>query len=177
MFTTAITKTEYFELRSRYTPKHPKTIFVLESPPASGKYFYNPTGTVREPLFKALMDDVLEVAAQTKEEGLKTFASEGFLVVDATYTPVNDLDDDEADAIILRDFPLLLEDLRAHAGPDTALVLIKANVCELLEPKLKKEDFKVLNNGERIPFPSTGQQTKFRTAIRKVLGLSPDPTR
>jgi hypothetical protein len=40
------------------------------------------------------------------------------------------------------------------------LVLIKANVCRILEPKLKDE-FRVLNDGIVIPFPSDGHQKEF----------------
>ena len=48
---------------------HRKIVFVLESPPKSGLYFYKP-GAVSEPLFSAMMKDVLEIKPQTKEEGL-----------------------------------------------------------------------------------------------------------
>ena len=33
-------------LRARYRPPRIKVVFVLESPPISGNYFYNPTGRV-----------------------------------------------------------------------------------------------------------------------------------
>lgn len=165
-----MTKSEYLKLRDRFTPQNPKIIFVLESPPASGLYFYNPDGKTTEPLFKAMMKDVLEIEPKTKEEGLQKFAAAGYLIIDATYTPVNNLDDDEADAIIGRDFRDLVEDLSKHATADTGIVLVKANICDL-EPKLKEAGFNILNAGVRIPFPATGNQNKFRSAIRAVLGL------
>lgn len=166
-----LSKSDYLHYRDSYTPAITQIIFVLESPPASGLYFYNPEGSAKEWLFKAMMKDVLEIEPRTKEEGLEKFAAAGFLIVDATYTPVNDLDDDEADAIILRDFPLLIQDLRKHAGSKTRIVLVKANVCRILEPKLRQAGFNVLNQAIRIPFPSTGQQNKFRVSVRAVLGL------
>jgi hypothetical protein len=109
-------KSEYFRLRARFTPANPKIIFVLESPPASGLYFYNPDGKTTEPLFKAMMKDVLEIAPHTKEEGPREFVTRGYLLIDATYTPINNLDNAEADAMILRDFHELVEDLRKHAN-------------------------------------------------------------
>ncbi len=45
------------------------------------------------------------------------------------------------------------------------------NVCELLEARLKEAGFNVLNHGTRIPFPSAGQQNKFRERVRQVLVL------
>jgi hypothetical protein len=166
-----MTKSEYKQFRDRFTPENPKIIFILESPPVSGLYFYNPNGKTTEPLFKAMMKDVLEIAPNSKDEGLREFAARGYLVIDATYTPVNRLDDKEADAIIDRDFPLLVEDLLKHAGPETAIVLVKANVSATLGPKLNDVGFKVLNDGVIIRFPGTGNQGKFRAAIRRVLGL------
>jgi len=167
-----MSKSDYVKLRGRFTPSNPKIIFVLESPPASGLYFYNPDGKTSEPLFKAIMKDVLEIAPESKEVGLAEFAARGYLLIDATYKPVNDLDDREADAIIASDFPELVEDLGNHAGPESGIVLVKANVFALLASKLQDTGFNVLNKGISIPFPGTGNQRKFRTAVRAVLGLT-----
>ena len=170
-----LTPAEYLRFRERYLPEQPKIIFVLESPPKSGKYFYNPDGLVSEPLFSAMMKDVMEINPLSKDEGLREFATRGYLLLDATYTPVNhpDLSPRERDALILADFPLLVEELRKCGDPDTKLVLVKANVCRLLGSKLTDAGFTVLNHGKSIPFPSTGQQRKFRDAVRHVLGLGP----
>jgi hypothetical protein len=77
-------------VRAPYVPEHPRVIFVFESPPASGNYFYKPERTGYEPLFDAMMKDVLRIEPpQNKHEGLRAFADRGFLLLDATYTPVN----------------------------------------------------------------------------------------
>jgi hypothetical protein len=116
-----------------------------------------------------MMKDVLGIEPHSKE-GLTAFATRGYLIVNATYTPVNNLKDKEADSIITRDFPELVDDLRKHAGSATDVVLVKANVCNL-ERKLKGVGFNILNGGVRIPFPGTGNQGKFKSAIRAVLGF------
>jgi len=134
-----LTPAEYLRFRERYLPEHPKIIFVLESPPKSGKFFYNPEGLVSEPLFSAMMKDILEIKPSTKDEGLREFA-------------------------------LLVDELRKCSAPDTKLILVKANVCRLLDSKLTGAGFTVLNHGKSIPFPSTGPQRKFRDAVRLVLG-------
>lgn len=169
----AMTRADYIQLRDRYLPKLRKIVFVLESPPKSGLYFYNPDGSVSEPLFRAMMKDVLEVGAATKSEGLEEFASRGYLLVDATYAPVNHdhLSLRERNKLIVADLPLLLEDLRKHTEVSTGVVLVKANICELLEPMLTDSGFTVLNRGTTVPFPSTGNQTKFRITVRPLLGL------
>jgi hypothetical protein len=65
-----LTPSEYLRFRERYLPEHTKIIFVLESPPKSGKYFYNPEGLISEPLFSAIMKDALEVEPSNKNDGL-----------------------------------------------------------------------------------------------------------
>jgi hypothetical protein len=68
--------------------------------------------------------------------------------------------------VIVRDYPMLLEDL-ASLTPDRSvpIVLIKANVCRILEPLLSKDSFRVLNSGKAIYFPSHGQQPKFKVGL------------
>jgi hypothetical protein len=166
---------EYQHFRDRYIPEQRRIIFVLESPPKSGLYFYDPKGCVTEPLFAAMMKDVLRLRPKTKDAGLCEFAARGFLLIDATYKPVNHphLSSRDRDALILEDFPKLLKELQKYAVPSTKVVLVKANVCKLLEPKLTACGFTILNRGRTIPFPSTGQQTKFREVIGQVIQLEP----
>jgi hypothetical protein len=84
-----LTRAEYLSLRAPYVPNERKLVFVLESPPKSGLYFYNPDGRVSEPLFSAMMKDVLEIRPTSKAAGLREFTRQGCLLVDATYVPVN----------------------------------------------------------------------------------------
>jgi hypothetical protein len=48
-------KSRYHKLRKKYLPDRIKLIFLLESPPASGDYFYDPAGRTTEQLFSAMM--------------------------------------------------------------------------------------------------------------------------
>jgi hypothetical protein len=84
-----MTKAEYLRFRNQYIPLITKVVFVLESPPISGRYFYDRDGDLSEPLFRAMMKDVLEISPASKEEGLQEFASRRFFLIDATYTPIN----------------------------------------------------------------------------------------
>lgn len=158
----------YIRLRERYRPEVLKVIFILESPPASGKYFYDETGLITEPLFKAFME-LLKFEPKSKKDGLKYFSQTGHYLVDATYRPVNKLNDKERTEAIIADYELLVRDLRNIKAQEKAqLILIKANICRLLGPRLLKDGFNVVNNNVVIPFPSSGQQKKFRTMISKV---------
>jgi hypothetical protein len=127
-------RSEYLGLRHRYEPRSVKVAVIAESPPASGLYFYDPTGSPREPLFAALMKQ-LRLSPTTKEEGLCEFQRSGWVLVDATYEPVNELSRPTRDRVIDRDYPLLRDDLAAlMSDRSTPLILIKENVCRILEP-------------------------------------------
>jgi hypothetical protein len=162
-------KEYYLNLRNTYLPQELKLIFILESPPASGKYFYDETGRTSEPLFNELMK-ALNYGPIDKKDGLSFFKSGGYFLIDSTYKPVNKLKGKERDNTILEGFNELLSDLEV-INPDksTPIIIVKANVCRLLETKLLSNGFKVLNKGKAIPFPSTGQQKRFQTEISGVL--------
>ena len=156
-----------------YEPEHVKLVVVAESPPASGLYFYNPEGRVTEPLFTALMQQ-LDSHCRDKADGLLKLQQSGWLLIDATYQPVNDLNDTQRRQVIERDFPLLHDDLeRLTHDRSVPLILIKENVCRLLEARLVREGFNVLNRGVVVPFPSTGHQKRFHeifAAVRRSAG-------
>jgi hypothetical protein len=92
----------------------------------------------------------------------------GWILVDATYDQVDK--SKGRDEIILRDYPQLRDDL-IRLSPDKAvpLILIKANVCRLLGPRLLADGFKVANQGRDIYFPSHGNQPKFHQQFREAL--------
>ena len=162
-------KAYYLSMRDKYLPMKLKTVFVFESPPVSGKYFYNEEGRVSEPLFSAMMK-LLNLEPTNKKGGLEQFATAGFFLIDATYTPVNHLTNTERNAVISQCFVELASDIKKLAEiSDIELILVKANVCRLLESRLLSLGFNVKNRGTIIPFPSSGQQTRFFREARKVL--------
>jgi hypothetical protein len=160
-------RSEYLSMRREFEPtsERVKLVIVAESPPIGGKYFYNTSGEVTEPLFRALMRELGHITLKTKSEGLRKFKQRGWVLVDATYEQVNALDSPTRDRAILRDYSQLCDDLKqllSTRWKKVPLVLIKANVCRLLEPLLKADGFNVLNpRGHIVPFPSHGHQSKF----------------
>ena len=110
------------------------------------------------------------VSPATKDEGLRAFQARGWLLVDATYEPVNSYDSKRKDEVISRDYGLLRDDLlRLSPDRDAPIVLIKKNVCSLLEPRLTADGFNVLNGGRLVYFPSTGRQRQFREQFGAIL--------
>jgi hypothetical protein len=162
-------ESRYHNLRNKCRPSRIKLVFLLESPPASGKYFYNPTGDTTEPLFAAMMR-VIGENASTKKRGLTAFKDKGFFLMDAMYKPVNHIRTKRVrDQAILADLPELIKDLN-RALPDrrTPIILVKANICRLLKERLQAYGFNIINDVEIIPFPSHNHQPEFHQRLREL---------
>jgi hypothetical protein len=160
---------EYKRMRRKYIPEEIRLIFILESPPASGKYFYDTDGEVSEPLFKAMMR-LLELSPSTKKEGLIRFAEFGFLIVDSIYKPVNQLSGRERDEAILSNLSNLIKDLLTFGSrSNLRLFLVKSNICRLLESPLIEDGFKIVNYQKCAPFPSNGHQNCFHVIAQCIL--------
>lgn len=153
-------KSYYLKLRERFTPKKIRCIIIAESPPCSEKYFYDDNGSSTESLFIAFMKMIrFKVKSNTKKPGLEEFKKKGFLLLDASYEPINCLPEgSERDNKVKIGFSDLLPDLKNKKIP---ILLIKKNVCVLLNPILTSLGFDVINKGKIIPFPSNGNQIRF----------------
>jgi hypothetical protein len=157
----------YANMRRPFVPSPVRLTIVAESPPKSGKYFYDLTGSTGETLYRELMRAFKIPPGPTKRDGLTEFQAKGLVLFDATYTPVNDddLTERERDAIVLDGYQQLV----AKLDRKVPVVLIKHNVCKLLEPLLVADEFAVLNRGVLIPFPGSGQQGKFQRLFAAVV--------
>lgn len=156
-------------MRNNFTPSLVLLTFILESPPKSGKYFYDHTGSINEPLFSAMMK-LLEIQARTKREGLVQFMNRGYLIVDSTYNPVNDLKRKKRNEAILLDFESLLKDLKNLSKKGTfPLFLVKANICRILGSKLSQKGYEIVNQDRVVPFPSHGNQLCFQIIAKEIL--------
>lgn len=76
-------------LRRRYRPRQVRILFVGESPPASGRFFYSSNSG----LYRALRDTFLKVFPEIKQEQfLHSFSESGCYLVDLCGKPVDKLD-------------------------------------------------------------------------------------
>jgi hypothetical protein len=163
-------ETEYIKLRDQYLPAKPAVVFVLESPPAGHGYFYDPNGKVSEVLFRSFMK-LLAIKPISKDEGLSEFKRKGWVLVDPIYQPVNKLSDKEANKLILDNYPNFKKDLLVVIQDDktTPIILIKANICRLLEEPLFEDGFNVVNDSVIIPFPLHYHLNAFLEKVGKLL--------
>lgn len=160
----------YLRLRNRFRPSKIKAIFLLEAPPKSGKYFYDVRGEMNEPLYNEMMK-VFNIRATSKAEGLSKFRDKGLFLIDATYTHVDDIINDTVrNSTILRDTENMLRDLEILDREEhVPIILIKCNICDIYKDRLIELGFNVINDDNRIPFPSNGRQTEFQEKLKVVL--------
>lgn len=169
------TPEEYKSLRNKFKPNNIKFIFLLESPPVSGAYFYDPESLEHEWLFKAMMKIIGfkfgELNVQSKKSGLDAFKEAGYYLIDATYKPVNQIEDRNVRNItIMEGFDGLLNEMSELKVKDkkTPVILIKANIFALFNNCLKSKGFNIINEGIVVPFPSHGQQGRFYQRMNEI---------
>jgi hypothetical protein len=136
-------RSEYLSLRREFESEVVKLIIVAESPPKSGLYFYRTDGEPTEPLFRAMMEQIGVRREAQKPEGLRRFRECGWLLVDATYKPVNEPGDRRRrDRVIKEDYPQLVREAMRHDDvlldvcrpqPPRSAYLIFPRRCSALE--------------------------------------------
>ncbi|MCL5410260.1 MAG: hypothetical protein M1324_00170 [Patescibacteria group bacterium] len=164
---------KYIELRNKFIPEDIKIIFVFESPPENKGYFYDSNAKTGELLFRSLMEVLFNEKPKTKIEGLKKFQNSGYLLVNPIYEPVNKLSDKIADELILKNYPEFLKDLKnLTKNKDVGIILVKSNICRLLENRLIGDKFNVLNNAKIIPFPIHYHFQQFKKLVSDLCNLT-----
>ena len=165
-------KNFYKKLRDQYLPIHLKAIFISESPPVQFKnYFYNPEGTSSELLFQGLTNVILGKKYTSKKEGLKDFSKAGYFLIDSIYTPINKLSDKMANDRIKKNYHYFIADIKMISKDSTniPLILIKKNIGKVLEDRLIKNGFFVLNYQSTLPFPRHYYYNDFKKRLRRIL--------
>ena len=155
----------YHKLKSRWMPEDISMVWLFESPPVSGNYFYDETGRTTETLFSNLMK-LYSWEPKTKAEGLRLFQAAGLVLWDGTYTQVNHASRKERIQTIENDYPELRESI-----PRKPIVIGAVTVLDAIGNKLVADGFEVLNNRVRLPFPGFGQQGKFHRLAPGIVGL------
>ncbi len=162
----------YVKLRKKYTPSHCRVIFLFESPPARGGYFYDETGSVNEPLFKKMMKCFIPFNPIVKKNGLKEFARLGYLVMYAVNKPLNNIKGKKKKReAILDNFNELKKDLKSITGRRVVKIIIVGNdLREILEDKLK-ENFYVINDGENVSFENDTGDNGYSGKVRFLFNI------
>ncbi len=164
---------DYKKLRNNYHPKNfgkdLEVVFIFESPPASGKCFYNTAGDKNENLYRDTMKCFSGRKFLTKTAGLNWFANDGYLIVDASYKPINELTNNDRQQIIFENrFNLMtdLENLSIDSNP--YIIVVTKNVYDSIYQFLLSKNFNIINDYRFVNYNGNWQQTKFRKIIKEI---------
>jgi hypothetical protein len=152
-------------IRTRYRPKRITTLFVGESAPASGKFFYcgNTAMTTN-------MERALTVAGlRGSGDFLECFKAYGWYLDDLVLTPVNRMGGSHRKALCL-EAEKSLADRIAEYRP-LAIVALMLAIKDIVYAAAATAGSKA--DLFAVPFPGMGQQTRFQRAMGDILPKLP----
>jgi len=168
-------KQRYTTQRIKYKPSKVNVLFIAESPPSSGGYFYAEKTIGKDHLFRETMK-ALEFwpihrpmrKGCDKRRMLNEFRSIGFFLIDTCEIPVDRLQSRERRLSTVQGALTLPRRVRS-IDPDRILI-VKKTVFKPARQVLSDAGFenRILNT-KPLPFPSHGNQRKYRTMLRRLL--------
>jgi hypothetical protein len=145
----------------KYKPRHVNLLLVAEAPPAAeDRYFYFESVASNDWLFVAVVEMLFgeKPSRSDKSAWLARLQRTGVFLIDLKLDPVDG-------SPLERHVPSLVS--RCQFLRPERIVLIKATVYDAAYKPLKASRLPVVN--KRVPFPSTGQQGKFRMQFAAAL--------
>ncbi len=166
---------KYSVARNKYRPDRIRALLIAESPPSSGGFFYFERTSGKDHLFRETMK-ALEFWPKNramprgldKKLLLKKFRSRGFFLIDTCEFPVDKLSATKRKASIIRAAAKLPGKV-GKLDPDS-IVIVKKTVYGAVSEVLEKAGLggRILNT-DSLPFPSHGNQGKYRRTLRRFL--------
>jgi len=148
---------ELEKLRSSYRPRHITTLFVGESPPHSGAFFYKDDSQLCHEMKKAFGDSA---------SFLSEFQVNGFFLDDLVLYPINHMEGAERNEHRWKGVPSLAQRMKNYQ-PSTVIALMCAIKPMVIEAICKAG----LSHVQLYvtPFPSHGNQKRFRAKMAEVM--------
>jgi hypothetical protein len=169
------TEADYARARNNYRPDKIKTLFIAESPPSSGGYFYFSRTIGKDHLFRETMK-ALGLWPSKKKMGrgldkgpmLDAFRQTGLFLIDTCDLPVDKLFAKNRKAAIRLGASRLASRV-SELDPDH-IIIIKKTIFLPVREALERENLaRLILNRRAIPFPSHGNQERFRSAVRRLI--------
>jgi len=176
--TQTLLRNSYATARNKYRPTKVNVLLVAESPPSSGGYFYAEKAIGKDHLFRETMKALkLWPVDRPMRKGcdkrpmLEHFRSLGFFLIDTCELPVDKM-------------PPRLRRLSTIQGASTLpnrvkelnpgrILIVKKTVFNPARRALSIAGFedRILNK-RSLPFPSHGNQRRFRRMMRRLVSQS-----
>lgn len=147
-------------LRASYRPAKIKVLFIGESAPAGGAFFYKQIGQVHGQFRHALAPHIGESPCF-----VEAFKRAGFYLDDLVLKPVNWLSRSERKAIHAANVASLATRLRDYEAPLVVAFMkgIEAPVRASIEASRTTCKLHV------VPFPGYGRQGEFQSAMKSIM--------
>src|SRR5947208_5317737 len=173
--TTQALKDKYTAARNKYKPNRVNVLLIAESPPSSGGYFYSGTTIGKDHLFRETMkalkfwpvDRPMRKGCD-KKSMLRRFCSIGFFLIDTCELPVDKLQPRQRRISTIQGASTLPH--RVRELDPTRILIVKKTVFKPVRQSLIEAGLgdRILNT-KPLPFPSHGNQRKFRTIVRRLV--------
>lgn len=161
--------------RERYRPDAVRVLFIAESPPSSGGYFYFTTTVGKDHLFRETMKALqLWPMKRPMRKGLDKrplldeFQRMKYFLIDTCNRPVDKLSHKLKTKHVARGASSLGSRIK-NLDPKT-IIIVKKTVFRPVRDAMGKAGLgdRVLNE-KPIPFPSHGNQRKYRATLRRLI--------
>ena len=153
--------------RARYRPKQILTLFVGESAPHSGKFFYFGNTSMARCMKKAI-----EAEFGVTSDFLQTFMAFGWYLDDLVLAPVNNLQGSKRKVKCVG----AQDDLsrRIARYRPAAIVSLLRRIKPFVEAAARAAGSDAPHYS--VPFPGNGQQARFRTEMARIFPKLPRST-
>jgi hypothetical protein len=150
-------------LRRSFRPRKVRILFVGESPPASGRFFYRADSG----LYRAILEAFVKAFPDLREaDFLKSFRTLGCYLVDLCERPADHLPPNTRRKLCRASEPRLTKSLRA-LSPEIVIVVIRSITCNV-----QRSERQANWSGRRLELPYPGRWIRHRTAfIRRLVPL------
>jgi hypothetical protein len=150
--------------RSKFRPDRITTLFVGESAPAGGDFFYYGNSAMTRHM-KRVVDDTLGAGG----DFLARFQSYGWYLDDLVLTPVDKLENAERKMRCLEARPSLAARIAEYRP--LAIVSLLLSTRHIVDAAAI--DARSAAPRYAVPFPGMGQQARFRTAMVDIIPKLP----
>jgi len=159
-----LTLEDFKKIRSKYLPKKVKVLFVGESPPSRGKFFY----LTKSDLYENTREVFLKIYNKKMDgyEFLDFFKSLGCFLDDLCFEPVDDLSAEDCKNECKESVDELSKRIKEY-NPLIVIVVIK-RIKEEIDKAVEKSGIKV--KPYYLPFPRYNwQQVKYKKELEEIL--------
>jgi hypothetical protein len=152
------------DARANYRPKRITTLFVAESAPVGGTFFYYGNGNLGRYLQRAV-----EAVIAGDGDFRDRFKSFGWYLDDLARTPINHLTTRDRNAMRLGAQDQLSERIAEYRP--LAVVCLLISISDIVRAAALKAGFD--GHVFSVPFPGNGQQRRFHQEMIKIIPSLP----